>query len=497
MLSKTCNHMKEKILLRIRYYRRFRPWKKNGKWVMAPVYKQLQYDAVNIDINNTCNLRCRFCFNVFEPEHFYMTKELFSKILPIFSMTKDVGDDGTGVYLSCLYEPSLSPYFLEILEMLPVEARKKAFFTTNLCRPWDLEKMKKMLTTNLHHINISIETLRQDRHEEISSSRHFPVFRNNLNTLAALYPTIKGYKPKLRFITMILKINQDEILDIVRFCSEKLYSSQHELRTPYISTYENMVWNREQLLEPGACRQMEKDLKKSGFPVITDIHSKEELVSEEPGENKQEENKPEEKKTEESKGKENKRSQWEKQMDELMVCMHPEYLFARFHPSGTCTLNVTKEVFSIVETDDPETCYRDNLRMLCQRRAKAFWWREGFASAYPQPISMRIMIEELEATEAGLMVRGWGRAGRREAEGNLFMAAVEDEEGSKKDFLTLPVSRPDLEREDGQTLGFGFALYVGRHMVSSGNLKLEFSFVQKDTFEKLYRYEYPYCIRWH
>ena len=87
--------------------------------------------------------------------------------------------------------------------MLPAAARKKAFFTTNLCRPWDLEKLKRMLNANLHHINISIETFKQERHEEISSSRRLPVFLNNLNALASLYPAIRGYKPKLRFITMI------------------------------------------------------------------------------------------------------------------------------------------------------------------------------------------------------------------------------------------------------------------------------------------------------
>ena len=106
MLKRKLKPIKEKILLRIRYFRRFRPWKKNGKWVLVPSFLPLQYDAINLDINNTCNLRCRFCFNVFEPNHFHMTKELFTKVLPILPMTKDAGDGGTGFYLSCLYEPS-------------------------------------------------------------------------------------------------------------------------------------------------------------------------------------------------------------------------------------------------------------------------------------------------------------------------------------------------------------------------------------------------------
>lgn len=486
MLKRKDRQIKEKILLRIRYFKRFRPWKKNGKWVLIPNYGSLQYDAVNLDINNTCNLRCRFCFNVFEPQHFYMTKELFSKVLPILPMTKDAGDGGTGFYLSCLYEPSLSPYFLEILEMLPVEARKKAFFTTNLCRPWDLEKLKRMLSTNLHHINISIETLKPERHEEISSSKHFPVFQNNLNALASLYPVIRGYKPELRFITMILKINQDEILDIVGFCREKLYASQHELRTPYISSYENMAWNREQLMEPEECRKMEKALEKTGLPVIMDIHSKAELRAEE----------PEDETSFFQRTETGAQKAWQSQMEEVELCMHPEFFFLRFHPSGICTLNVTKETFSIADTEHPEECYMDKLQMLCRRRADAFLWEKGFASVTAQNISMKVMLEELEATEAGLMIRGWYRVENREAEGNLLMVTVKGNDDKRWDFLTFPVSRPDLARGDGRTRTGGFALYIGRNIVTSETLTLEFLFVRKETMEKAYSYEYPYCIKW-
>lgn len=189
---KKCKEIKGKIRARISYVSKFRPHRVRGKWMLVPEYEQMQYDAVNIDINNTCNLRCRFCFNTFEHKHTYMTKEIFERILPILPMTKSAGDSGTGVYLSCLYEPSLSPYFLDFLDMLPVEGRRNVFFTSNFCRPWTEEQLKHILKANLHHINISIETLKKDRYEEITSSRHFDSFYKNIHSLARIYVNIRG-----------------------------------------------------------------------------------------------------------------------------------------------------------------------------------------------------------------------------------------------------------------------------------------------------------------
>ncbi len=287
---------------------------------------------------------------------------------------------------------------------------------------------------------------------------------------------------------MILKINQDEILDIVSFCSEKLYACQHELRTPYISTYENMAWNQRQLMEPEECRKMEEELEKSGFPVIMDIHSRAELAKEEPQDERSDVQVTET-------GEDKKTKAWQSQMDEIVFCMHPEFFFLRFHPSGTCTLNVTKETFSIADMEHPEECYREKLRMLCERRARAFLWEKGFASVTARKLSMKVILEELEATKAGLMIRGWHRAENREADENLLMVTVKGEDHQCWNFLTFPISRPDLDRGDGQTQTGGFALYLGRNIVTSQYLTLEFLFVRKETMEKAYSYEYPYCIK--
>ena len=93
------------------------------------------------------------------------------------------------------------------------------------------------------------------------------------------------------------------------------------------------------------------------------------------------------------------------------------------------------------------------------------------------------------------MIRGWYRAENREADENLLMVTVKGEDHQCWNFLTFPVSRPDLDRGDGQTQTGGFALYLGRNIVTSQYLTLEFLFVRKETMEKAYSYEYPYCIK--
>lgn len=131
----------KKVLALIKYAGRFRVKRVHGKRVMVPDHEKLLFDAVNIDTNNTCNLRCRFCFNEFEKKPVYMTEDIFRKILPVIPMTRPVGPGGTGVYLSCLYEPTLSPHFFDFLKMLPEEGREKVFFTSNFCRPWTDEQL--------------------------------------------------------------------------------------------------------------------------------------------------------------------------------------------------------------------------------------------------------------------------------------------------------------------------------------------------------------------
>lgn len=134
-LIAACKGTAKKVLAYGTYFATFRPAKKNGKWMRRPCSEELFYDAMTFDINNTCNLRCRFCFNDFENKAFYMTEAVYRKILALFPMIRPVKRQGAGILFSCLYEPSIAPDFLKFLKLLPRTGRKNVFFTSNFRGP--------------------------------------------------------------------------------------------------------------------------------------------------------------------------------------------------------------------------------------------------------------------------------------------------------------------------------------------------------------------------
>src|ERR1700675_1956069 len=84
------------------------------------------------DIVNNCNLRCPFCLVDYSlVDHTeLMSVETFQKIL---SLVAGAGDEG--FWMSCLHEPTMHPQLNDFLALIPQNARKKTWFTTNLTRP--------------------------------------------------------------------------------------------------------------------------------------------------------------------------------------------------------------------------------------------------------------------------------------------------------------------------------------------------------------------------
>ncbi len=496
----------------------------HGRLSMMADRDAILFDAVNIDVNNTCNLRCRFCFNTFEDRHYYMTKETFQSILPIIPMVRDAEREGLGIYLSCLYEPTLSPHFFDFLELIPEEGRRKAFFTSNLNRPLKEEQIERMLRANLHHINISIETLKPDRYQEICSSVHFDSFRSNLDLLEKVYSGMQGPKPLLRFITMVLNCNRDEIIDIVKFCSKELHAYEHELRTPYISVYENMEWNRGQLMEADECRRLEEELAALHIAYVSDICPKDMLVT--AGGPEQAEPGPESERNETAHGdperdetvycdperdkvsvgessKENETPQendrlarTERALEEMRLCMNQEFYFLRFSASGVCRLNATGETFPVPPEGDPAAFYRKILTGQYRRRAQAFVWNFAPRPSRAKRIRMKVMFEELKANGEYLTLRGWCRAGADLPEPCMLTLSVRTGKGQENRFFTMEIPRPDLTGSGAGFYAVGFETCVDRTLLSSSPARLTFYLTSRQTLEDVWEYRYPHEIYW-
>lgn len=89
--------------------------KDNKMEFVRPQKEKMRYDAVNIDTNNTCNQRCRFCFTPFDEKPVNMDLDTFKAVLKVLPLVKDQAIGGFGFYFSCIYEPTINPLFIECL----------------------------------------------------------------------------------------------------------------------------------------------------------------------------------------------------------------------------------------------------------------------------------------------------------------------------------------------------------------------------------------------
>ena len=81
--------------------------------VLIPQKEEMLFNGVNMDINNKCNQRSRFCFNSFNEDSVNMDLETYSHMLEVIPFVKNYSGGGYGFYFSCSYEPTVHPQFLE------------------------------------------------------------------------------------------------------------------------------------------------------------------------------------------------------------------------------------------------------------------------------------------------------------------------------------------------------------------------------------------------
>ena len=463
----------------------------------------LSYDAINLDTNNTCNLRCRFCFNDFSQKPCYMTPETFDKVLAILPMLKDAGDGGTGFYYSCLYEPTVSVRFMEFLKKFPPEGRRKVFFTTNLCRPLSEEMLRDILTANLHHINISIETLQKDRYLELCGSKNFDSFRSNLDRLAAVYQTLPpGKRPKLYYISMILKANCEELPEIVRLTQEKLCAYRNELRTPFIDSYENMGWNYDQFMEPQQCGELEAYLraenrrllarqllkapwkeKKDALhsPVVYSIHSALELPPRE-AVVRESEPEPAAAVSAEPAPAPDSRFAVRHRLEQVTI---PEYLFVRCSAQGDLHFLGLDERVNIHQFTDVEKEFKTRLELLEQQRNDAFCCRLPLRErADVRKTAMTVNIDAAWENEQTVSLQGWIRTEQELLSGAWDILLQTKGSKGKACFYVKTDRNPALNAlcEEGEA-AVSFVCHMAKSVIGSGSCGAMFAFADPDSGE--------------
>ncbi len=225
-----------------------------------------RYKYVAIDIVDNCNLRCPFCLYDYantKTTH-RMNEEVFRKILKLIPHVPR-GE----FWLSCLHEPSMHPQFLDFLELVPEEFRKKVFFTSNFARKQKDEYFHRLADTNIQHINISVDSVNPELYPILRKGSKLDVLFANLEKLHDACSK-NPRSPNIRFITMVFKSNFDEIPEIVKMCSERFGASEHELRYPYKLPHITDEFRENHFLENHRWGEVEKIAAELNYPVFFD-----------------------------------------------------------------------------------------------------------------------------------------------------------------------------------------------------------------------------------
>ncbi len=150
-------------------------------------------------------------------------------------------------FLSCLFEPTIHKQFIDFVELIPTDQRKKVFFTTNLTVPLSDETLERMSRSGLAFINISIDSFQKDKYETLRVGARFDRFQDNLERLVPIF-SANPDAPPLRYTTVALQANLAEIPSIVERCARQYRSTLHEVRFVYEVPHHSREWKNGNLL---------------------------------------------------------------------------------------------------------------------------------------------------------------------------------------------------------------------------------------------------------
>jgi hypothetical protein len=194
-----------------------------------------------------------------------MPKDVYERVLTLLPLVNEAQ-----FYLSCLFEPTIHRQFIDFVDLIPTDQRKKVFFTTNLTVPLADQTIERLSRGGLAFINISIDSFVRDRYETLRKGARFDRFLDNLERLVTIF-SANPDSPPLRYTTVALQSNLAEIPSIVERCAREYRSTLHEVRFIYQVPHLSPEWKKDNLVADDGWRFLETFAASSPHKVVVGL----------------------------------------------------------------------------------------------------------------------------------------------------------------------------------------------------------------------------------
>jgi len=164
---------------------------------------------LRISLTDKCNLRCHYCMPL---DATFMDEQRYLSVDDYAQVVEDLCKFGLEEVRITGGEPLLRKSFKSLVEKIGSLPLKKIGLTTNAVL---LHKyIEDLLEHRVHHINISLDSLNEDRFNKITRSKNFKKVLENISLA-------KSAGLNIKINTVLMKgVNDDEIFDFIEFSRE-------------------------------------------------------------------------------------------------------------------------------------------------------------------------------------------------------------------------------------------------------------------------------------
>ena len=164
---------------------------------------------LTLETTSRCNLRCVMCPHVINavnrPKH--LEEEMVNKLSRFILQADSIQLHGIG-------EPTSSPTFWKMLDLLPSAGLCESSINTNLTL-LDDERLEKLLNSNLKIINVSLDAAQADTYQKIRGFSFEKVLANLEKLLRARKERGKHF-PLVYLNMTLMRFNIEELPDFIR-----------------------------------------------------------------------------------------------------------------------------------------------------------------------------------------------------------------------------------------------------------------------------------------